>query len=37
VPVVAAWGTFQQKLVHVGKVGELQPAAVRLMDRAGWR
>ena len=37
VPVVAAWGAFQQKLVPVGKVGELQPAAVRLMDRAGWR
>ncbi len=37
VPVVAAWGKFQQKLVNVGKVGELQPAAVRLMDRAGWR
>jgi iron(III) transport system substrate-binding protein len=37
VPVVAAWGEFRQKLVNVGKVGELQPAAVRLMDRAGWR
>lgn len=37
VPVVAAWGKFRQKLVNVGKVGELQPAAVRLMDRAGWR
>ena len=36
-PVVAAWGKFRQKLVNVGRVGELQPAAVRLMDRAGWR
>lgn len=35
-PVVAAWGQFKHKLVNVGKVGELQPAAVRLMDRAGW-
>lgn len=36
VPVVAAWGGFRQNLIHVGKVGQLQPVAVRLMDRAGW-
>ncbi|MGQ0429847.1 MAG: extracellular solute-binding protein [Gammaproteobacteria bacterium] len=36
-PVVAAWGPFEQKLVNVGRVGELQPAAVKLLDRAGWR
>ncbi len=36
-PVVAAWGPFEQKLVNVGKVGQLQPAAVKLLDRAGWR
>ncbi len=36
-PVVAAWGTFEPKLVNVGKLGETQPAAVRLLDRAGWR
>jgi len=36
-PVVAAWGSFRQNDLNVGKAGELQPAAVRLMDRAGWR
>ncbi len=36
-PVVAAWGPFKQNLVNVGRAGELQPAAVRLMDRAGWK
>jgi iron(III) transport system substrate-binding protein len=36
-PVVAAWGPFRQNLINVGKAGELQPAAVRLMDRAGWK
>lgn len=36
-PVVAAWGPFRQNDVNVGKAGELQPAAVRLMDRAGWK
>jgi len=35
--VVAAWGPFRQNQLNVGKAGELQPAAVRLMDRAGWR
>jgi len=35
--VVAAWGPFRQNELNVGKAGELQPAAVRLMDRAGWR
>lgn len=35
--VVAAWGPFRQNVVNVGKAGELQPAAVRLMDRAGWK
>ena len=36
-PVVAAWGPFKHKLVNVSQIGALQPAAVRLMDRAGWR
>lgn len=36
-PVVAAWGPFKQNLINVGRAGELQPAAVRLMDRAGWK
>lgn len=34
---VAGWGEFKPNLVNVGKAGELQAAAVRLMDRAGYR
>ena len=36
-PVVAAWGKFKQNPLNVAKAGELQAAAVRLMDRAGYR
>lgn len=36
-PVVAAWGQFKQNPVNVAKAGELQAAAVRLMDRAGYK
>lgn len=36
-PVVKAWGKFEPKQVNVGKLGKMQPAAVRLLDRAGWR
>jgi iron(III) transport system substrate-binding protein len=36
-PVVAAWGEFEPNLVNVGTIGQTQPAAVRLLDRAGWR
>ncbi len=36
-PTVAAWGTFKQNVVNVSKAGELQAAAVRLMDRAGYK
>jgi iron(III) transport system substrate-binding protein len=35
-PVVQAWGPFLQKQVNVGRLGEMQPAAVRLLDRVGW-
>jgi iron(III) transport system substrate-binding protein len=35
-PVVAAWGNFKQNNINVAKAGELQAAAVRLMDRAGY-
>jgi iron(III) transport system substrate-binding protein len=34
---VAAWGTFKQNPVNVAKAGELQAAAVKLMDRAGYK
>ncbi|CAN5838981.1 extracellular solute-binding protein [soil metagenome] len=31
------WGPFKQNLINVAKAGELQTAAVRLMDRAGYK
>lgn len=36
-PRVAAWGNFRASELNVAKAGELQSAAVRLMDRAGYR
>lgn len=36
-PVVAAWGSFKQNPINVAKAGELQAAAVKLMDRAGYK
>lgn len=36
-PVVASWGSFKSNLINVSKAGELQSAATRLMDRAGYR
>lgn len=36
-PVVAAWGSFKQNPINVAKAGELQTAAVKLMDRAGYK
>ncbi|MDO9064141.1 MAG: Fe(3+) ABC transporter substrate-binding protein [Sulfuricella sp.] len=36
-PVVAAWGSFGQNQINVAKAGELQAAAVKLMDRAGYK
>ncbi|MEJ5210589.1 MAG: Fe(3+) ABC transporter substrate-binding protein [Burkholderiales bacterium] len=36
-PVVAAWGEFKRNPINVAKAGELQAAAVKLMDRAGYR
>ncbi|MEK7843628.1 MAG: Fe(3+) ABC transporter substrate-binding protein [Pseudomonadota bacterium] len=35
--VVAAWGSFKQNPMNVATAGELQAAAVKLMDRAGYR
>ena len=35
--VVAAWGDFKQDQLNVAKAGELQAAAVMLMDRAGYK
>ena len=36
-PVVARWGTFRQDDVNVAAAGELQAAAVRVADRAGYK
>ena len=36
-PRVASWGKFKANPLNVSRAGELQPAAVRLMDRAGYR
>jgi iron(III) transport system substrate-binding protein len=33
---VAAWGEFKSNAINVARAGELQPNAVRLMDRAGY-
>lgn len=36
-PLVASWGTFKQNKNNLGQAGRLQAAAIRLMDRAGYR
>ena len=36
-PLVKSWGRFEPSLINVAEAGRLQPAAVRLMDRAGYR
>ncbi len=36
-PVVASWGTFKADTLRVADAGRLQPQAVMLMDRAGWK
>ncbi len=34
---LVGWGSFKQNLINVSKAGELQAAAVKLMDRAGYK
>ena len=34
---VSAWGQFKADSLGLSKLGELNPEAVRVMDRAGWR
>ncbi len=36
-PTLAAWGEFKQDSVNLSKLGELNRAAVELMDRGGWK
>lgn len=35
-PFVASWGEFDSNPINVSRAGELQSAAVKLMDRAGY-
>jgi iron(III) transport system substrate-binding protein len=35
-PVVLGWGDFKSNPINIAKAGELQAAAVKLMDRAGY-
>ncbi len=34
---VRSWGEFKADRVNLDRLGELNPEAVRIMDRAGWR
>lgn len=36
-PVVASWGKFKRDSLNVAVIGANNPAAVRLLDRVGWR
>jgi iron(III) transport system substrate-binding protein len=36
-PVIARWGKFKQDDINVASAGELQAAATRLADRAGYK
>lgn len=35
--IIKAWGSFKANQINVAKAGELQEAATRLMDRAGYK
>jgi len=37
VPEVEAWGSFKADDMNLSKAGELQPQAVKVMDRAGYK
>jgi len=36
-PVVSVWGSFKQNEINLKNAGEKQAAAIRLMDRAGYK
>jgi iron(III) transport system substrate-binding protein len=36
-PIVARWGTFKPDDINIAAAGELQAAAVKLADRAGYK
>ena len=35
--ILKAWGEFKMDTLNLSRLGELNPQAVRLMDRAGWK
>ncbi|MCU7842822.1 MAG: Fe(3+) ABC transporter substrate-binding protein [Candidatus Thiodiazotropha sp. (ex Monitilora ramsayi)] len=35
--LLRSWGEFKMDTLNLGQLGELNPEAVRLMDRAGWK
>ncbi len=36
-PIVKSWGTFTPNTTNAAEIGSLQPEAIRLLDRAGYR
>ncbi len=36
-PIVKSWGTFTPNTTNAAEIGSLQPVAIRLLDRAGYR
>lgn len=35
--LLQSWGTFKMDTLNLSRLGELNPEALRLMDRAGWK
>jgi iron(III) transport system substrate-binding protein len=35
--LLQSWGDFKMDTLHLSRLGELNPEALRLMDRAGWK
>lgn len=35
--LLQSWGTFKMDTLNLSRLGELNPSALRLMDRAGWK
>ncbi len=35
--LLSSWGSFKMDTLNLARLGELNPEAVRLMDRAGWK
>jgi iron(III) transport system substrate-binding protein len=36
-PIVASWGSFKQNKINLNNAGENQVAAIKLMDRVGYK